>query len=142
MAEDSFKGIIFAFVLMSLFGLTILMAVSEVGTNYGMNTSEVVGGSLSIDKINTSISGLEQTSKNLQATFKEQDIGSSVVGVVVEGFFGISIDIFNLILTPFDVLANIMTDVLHVPYFISMIILGLLILSIMFAIFRLMKIGD
>lgn len=137
-----FKNMLFAFILTALFGMLLLTAVVNVGTTYNVSTSEVVGGSLSLDKFNDSISSLETNAKELQAQFERQSIWSSVVGIVVEGFFGIAKDIFQLMLLPFDIVSDILSDVLGVPSFVTSIILGLFIFGVMFAIWKLLKIGE
>lgn len=142
MAEDTFKNMLFAFILMSLFGMLILSAVVQIGSTYEMNTSEVVGGSLSINKFNESIIGIEQTAKDMKARFDKQSIWSAIAGVVVEGIFSIAKDMITIILLPFDIVSDIASDNLGVPTYVTSVVLGLLILSIIFAIWRLLKIGD
>lgn len=142
MAEDSFKNTVFALLLVSLFGMLIISAVVSIGNNYGMDTSTVAGGSLSLDKFNESISSIEQNAKDLRTTFDKQSVWSVLAGVVVEGVFGIAKDIFTMLLLPFDIIADIMTDVIHVPAYVTSVLLGLFIIAIIFGIWRLIKIGD
>jgi hypothetical protein len=142
MPENSFKTMMVAFVLFALFGMMIITAVISIGGDYSMDTSEVTGGSLSLDKFNQSISNIENDAKSLQIAFNSGSIWSTIAGVVVEGIFGIAIDMIKLILAPFDLLSDILSDTLNIPSFVSSVILGLLIFSIIFAIWRLIKIGD
>ena len=140
--EDSFKTTLFAFILIALFGMLILTAVVNVGNTYSKDTSEVAGGSLALDKFNKSISNVEQDAKDFQTRFSEQSIWSAIAGVVVTGIFKITLDMFNLILSPFALISNIMLDVLHIPTFVTGVVLGLLILGIILALWRLYKVGD
>lgn len=127
---------------MALFGVLILTAVISVADDYNKDYSDVAGGSLALEKFNNSISDVEQNSQDLKERFDKGSVWSAIAGVVVEGIFGIAKDMFLMILTPFDVLSDIMGDVLHIPTFVTAIILGLLIIGVMFAIWRLLKIGD
>ena len=140
--EDGFKNILFAFIFTSLFGMLILTSVNFIGDEYSKDTSDIAGGSLSLDKFNDSISSVEQNAKDMQEKFSKQSIWSAVAGIVVEGIFGIALDMIDMILMPFDVVSDILLDVFHIPTFVTSILLGLLILSILFAIWRLLKIGD
>jgi hypothetical protein len=140
--EDSFKNTLFAFILLSLFGMLILTSVVSVGTTYERNTSEVVGGSLSISKFNDSISSIEENSKALKERFDKGSIWSAIAGIVVEGIFGIVKDMVSMILLPFDIIADIMIDQFNLPAFVTSVLLGLLILGIIFAIWQLLKIGN
>ena len=142
MAEDSFKTTLFAFILVSLFGMLILTAVVHVASDYSKDTSEVVAGSLSMDKFNQSITNIEQDSKDLKERFDKGSIWSAVAGIVVEGIFGIAKDMVSMILYPFDIVVDIMVDVFGVPAWVTSVVLGLLILGMIFGIWRLLKIGD
>lgn len=142
MAENSFKTTVFALVLVCLFGMLLITAIVDVGNSYSKDTSQIAGGSLAIAEFNDSISDFSERTQSLEDRFEKGSVWSVIAGVVVEGIFGIAIDIFKIILTPFNVFLNIMTDVLHVPIWVSSIVLGIFILSVIFAIWRLIKIGD
>jgi len=140
--EGGFKNILFAFILVGLFGMLILTATTQVGENYNKSTTEIVGGSLSLDKFNNSISSVEDNAKSLRASFGSGSVWSALAGVVVEGIFGIALDMVALILMPFDIVVDIMIDIFGVPAWVTSVILGVLIMGIIFAIWRLIRIGD
>ena len=142
MAEDSFKNMLFAFIFVALFGMLILTATTQVADTYDKDTSEIVGGSLSMSKFNDSISGIEDSAKNLRADFGSGSIWSALAGVVVEGIFGIALDMIALILSPFDIVADIMIDLFGVPAWVTSVVLGVLIMGLIFAVWRLIRIGD
>jgi len=142
MAEDSFKNLLFAFILVSVFGLLLLTATTDIAGDYGKDTTEVVGGSLSADGFNKSVSSIESDAKSLQDRFEKGNIFSIVAGIVVEGVFGIGISMFGLILAPFNLLSNIMVDMFGVPIWVTSVLLGILIMAGIFGIWRLIRIGD
>lgn len=139
--ENDFKNILFAFILIGLFGVLILSAVISFSGTYSKDYSDVVGGSLALDKFNDSISDIGQQAQDFQTRFEKQSIWSALAGVVVTGVFSITIDMINIVLAPFNLVANIMIDLFGVPVYVTGIILALLILSIIFALWRLYKIG-
>jgi len=140
--EDKFKNYLFAFILVSAFGMLILTTVIEGGNNYSLDTSKIAGGSLSITQFNESISNLQTESENLKKSFDDQSIWSSIAGVVVEGFFGIAGSMFNMIFVPLNLIINILIDIFGIPIWFSTVIVGLLILGVMLSIWRLIKVGD
>jgi len=140
--EDYFKNLLFASILVSLFGMLLLTAVVDVGDTYDKDTSEVVGGSLSMDKFNASISDLESEALSLQSRFEKGNIFSIVAGIVVEGVFGIGLTMMGLITTPFALVSNIMIDIFHVPAWVTTVLLAMLIMAGIFGIWRLIRIGD
>jgi len=140
--EDSFKNMLFAFIFVALFGMLILTATVNVADNYDKDTTEVVGGSLSLDKFNESITSVESNAKSLRASFGSGSVWSALAGVVVEGIFGIALDMVGMILAPFDILNDIMIDLFGIPAWVTSVVLGVLIMSLIFAIWRLIRIGD
>ena len=140
--ESGFKNLIFAFILMALFGMLVITAVIDVGNSYGKDTSAVAGGSLAVQKFNNSVSSIETNAKAMKVRFESGSIWSAVAGVVVEGIFGIGKDMIAMIISPFDILSDILQDNLGVPLYVVSVMLGLLILAIIFGIWRLIKIGD
>ena len=47
-----------------------------------------------------------------------------------------------MIIAPFTLLAQVLTNVLHVPTIVTSVILGVIVLSIVFGIWSLLKKGD
>jgi len=140
--EDNFKGILFAFILITLFGYLIIYSVNSIGSDYGMDTTQVTGGSLNENNFYGNVSGISVASQNFMDRFSKGNVWSAIAGVVVDGIFGIAKDMFKLILSPFVLISNIATNLFGVPPIVTSTILGLLILSIIFGIWRLLKIGD
>ena len=139
--EDGFKALLFAFIFVSLFGMLFLSATINVADKYDKDTSEVVGGALSMDRFNSSISDLETTAMGWKETFVAGSIWD-IAGVVVTGIFGIAKLMMNLILTPFGIIIGIMIDVFGVPTWVTSTLIGVIIISIIFGVWRLIKIGD
>ena len=140
--ESGFKNMLFAFILVSLFGMLIISAVVYSGNTYGKDTSEVVGGSLALSKFSNVTASVEQNAKDLNTAFSRGSVWSALAGVVVEGVFGIAKDMVTMMLMPFDIISDIMNDVLGVPTYVTSVLFGLLIMAIIFGIWRLLKIGD
>lgn len=140
--EDSFKKLLFGFILVSLFSTLILTAVVEEGAIYSKNTTEVVGGSLNIVQFNDSVNTIQETSDDLRQAFEKQSVWSAVAGVVVTGIFDIAKTMTLMIITPFTLVSNIMENVLHIPNIVTNVILGLLIMSIIFSVWSLIKVGN
>ena len=140
--EDSFKGLLFGFILVSLFGTLILVAIQEEGNLYGKDTTAITGGSLNLMGFNQTSQNIQSTSENLREKFEKQSVWSVVAGVVVSGIFDIAKTMTVMIITPFTLVSNILINVLHIPILVVNVILGLLILSIIFAVWSLIKIGN
>ena len=139
-----FKTLLFGFILVALFGMLILTAVVQTGNDYGMDTSQVVGGSLALDNFNKSINNIQSDSEALKSQFDQQSIWNSIAGIVINlgGIVGIAKDMFSMVLLPFNIVADILNNMLAVPVFVTAVLLGLLILTAIFGIWRMIKLGD
>lgn len=141
MAEDTFKKLVFGFVLTSLFAVLLLTAVTDTGYLYDKNTTEITG-SLNFAGFNDSVNNVQGTSENLRERFEKQSIWSTVAGVVVTGIFDIAKTMFAMILVPFVLIANVMENIFHIPSIVINVVMGLLVLSIIFAVWALVKQGS
>ena len=140
--EDRFYSILITFILITLFGYLLIYSVNSIGSDYGMDTTQVTGGSLSENNFYGNVSGIRTASQHFQDRFSEGNIWSALAGVVVETIFGIAIDMFKIIVSPMSLISNIMTNIFEVPTIVTDILVGILILSIIFAVWRLIKVGD
>jgi hypothetical protein len=141
MADDNFKKMLFGIVLTTLFSVLVIGAAISFGNSYGRDTSEIVG-SLNYHALNSSISDVQSTSENLRRSFERQSIWSAVAGIVVTGIFIIAKSMVLMIIFPFSLILGIMINVLHIPIIVSGVITGLLLLSIIFGIWKLLKLGE
>ena len=139
--EGAFWTYLSGFILVALFGMLILSTVIEVGGEYDMDTSKVVGGATSLSKFNNSISDVETQAQSMKKTFEEGSIWA-IGGVVVTGIFGITYTMITLIFSPFTLLKDIAENMFDVPVYVTAVVFGLLIFGLIFAIWRLIKIGD
>jgi len=139
MAE--FKDLLFGFILTSLFAVMIIGAAVTQGTLYGRDTSEITGG-LNYASFNESIGTIGSTSQNMRESFEKQSIWSVVAGIVVTGIFDIAKSMILMVILPFTLIAGIMVNVFSIPPIVTSVIMGLLTLSIIFGIWKLLKIGE
>lgn len=142
MAEDTFKHYVIGFILFSLFGMLLISATLSMSNTYSKDTTGVTDGSLDLQKFNKSINNVEQNSKDLKASFDKGSIWSAIAGVVVEGIFGIAKDMALMMLAPFDILTDILNDNFGVPAYVTSIMLGILIISVILGIWALIKVGN
>ena len=120
----------------------MITVVNEQGALYGISTTEITGGSLSATDFNKSVQSTSETAETLRERFENQNIFVALGDVVISGLFDIAVDMIKMITVPFTLISNILTNVIGVPTFVTNVILGLVILSIIFAIWRLIKVGD
>ena len=141
-AEDSFKGLLFGFILVGLFSFLLLSAVKDEGSLYGKDVSLVTAGALDISGFNESVTTVQEDSQNFREAFEKQSVWSSIAGVVVSGIFGLAKGMVIMIFLPFILVSNVLVQILHVPIIVIDVIAGLVELAIIFGIWSLIKIGN
>lgn len=138
----SFQGILIGAILVSVFTLLILTFATDIMGNYGKETSELEEGTFSLAPYQDYLTDVESESQTFQDRFASGNIFSIIAGIVVTGIFNIGIDMIVLIITPFTLFAQILNNVFHFPAILTSVLLGIMILTIIFAIWRLIKVGD
>jgi hypothetical protein len=139
MASDNLKGILFALVLFSLFSFLMIYGAVQLGANYGKSASEIGDGALNDTAFYESIEEVDSSADNYRARFEEGDT-SDVDDA--RGIFTVATDMISLITAPFRLLATVLDNILKTPPIVTSIILGLVAISLILAIWRLIRIGD
>ena len=142
MAEDTFKNLLIGFMLVSLFVTLILTVVVQEGNEYGVDYTEITGGALDLESFNDTTASASETGDNYREQFSKQNVFSSVAGVVVTGIFDIANSMVSMIITPFTLISNVLTNILHVPTIVTNIIMGVLIMTLIFSLWSLIKVGN
>lgn len=139
---DQFKSLIFGFIIFTLFTFIFLTAITDTAKDNDVDTTEFEEGAFSLDPYEDVLDDVESDAETFRERFEKGSIWSVVAGIVVTGIFGIAIDMVQMIIAPFTLLAQILTNVLHVPTIFTGVILGLVILSVIFGVWSLIKKGD
>lgn len=138
----SFQGIVIGAILVTLFTMLILTFSVNIMQNYGKETTELEEGSFSLTPYENYLGDVESQAQTFQDRFASSNIFSIIAGIVVTGLFNIGIDMIVLAVTPFTLFAQILNNVVGVPPIFTSVILGIMIITIIFAIWRLIKIGE
>jgi len=140
MAEQGLlRHLVIGFAMFTLFSFLLITIVIGMGSNYGRDTTEVAGGSLDIDSFQESISSVENTSDKYRQRFDDSDM-EDVDNP--SGIFTIATDVVSLITTPFLLFGQILDGIFGIPSEVISVVLGLLSISIIFAIWRIIRAGD
>jgi hypothetical protein len=140
--EGGFKNLLFGFVFFLLFSIILITIVNTQGAIYGKDVSEVTGGVLNVNTFNESIINVTTSVSEFRESFSKGNIFVALGDVIFTGIFEIAQSMVAIIVTPFTLLSGIMINILGVPIWITDTILALIGLTIIFAIWRLIKVGD
>jgi hypothetical protein len=140
--EDGFKNLLYGFIFFILFAVLLITAVNEQGSLYSKDVSEVTGGSMNVTAFNNSITTTTTNVEGYRETFSKGNIFVALGDVIFTGIFEIAQSMVAIVLTPFTLLSGIMLNVLHIPKFVTDVIMAMIGLAIIFGIWRLIKIGD
>lgn len=139
MTDSSFKNTIIGLVLFVAFSWLILTVAIDFGAEYGRSADEIGEGSLNVVSFQTSAEGVESSAQGYRSRFES---GDPVDVDDASGIFSIATDLISMITTPFSLLSQILSNLFHVPSLIINVFLGLLAISLIFGIWRLIKVGS
>jgi len=147
--ESSFPALLKAFIVITLFSFLLLAIVMNFSNSYGDNPQlEIINERIGLATINTTLNSANETAQSWQESFRhfgeDTNIFSKIfdiVGFLGVGLFKLGNSMVNFIITPFAIFSNILTNVLYVPAIVVIIINVLIILTIIFGLWSLLKRG-
>ncbi len=139
MASDTFKSILVGLVLFVLFASLVLTVAIDFGAEYNKSASEIGGGSLNLSVFETSASDVESSASAYRSRFESGDVDDIDDA---SGIFSVATDMINMITTPFRLLSQVLTNILGVPSLFVNVVLGLLSITLILALWSLLKKGD
>lgn len=139
MASDSFKNTIVALVLFVAFSWLILSVTVDFGAEYGRDAQEIGDGSLDIVDFQNTAEEVEGDAQSYRSRFESGDVDDIDDA---SGIFSIATDIVNMITSPFRLISQILVNIFHIPALVVNVVLGLLAISLILAIWSLLRKGD
>lgn len=139
MAQDTFKNTLFGLVLFVLFSSLLITATTSIALNYGRDSAEIGGGALEVEMFNEGIDDISEKASNYRERFE----GGNVDDIDdPSGLFSIVTDMITMITTPFKLLAQVLSNLLGVPTIFINVVLGLLGITLILGIWRVLRTGD
>lgn len=140
MTENNFPSVMKGFILITLFIFLLVAITINVSEKYYKDTSEIEEA-LNFEAINKTIESTKATSEGWKNAFEKQNIFTVLGGIIVTGIFNIANTMTSFILTPFAIFGNILINILGIPAIVINVVTALLILTIIFGVWRLIKQG-
>ena len=138
-----FRNMIIGTIVLTLFSLFILIFVLQVGGYYGVSTEQISSESgLDFVSMNETLKDVGERGNTFKESFSKQTFPILAGYLVVSSFFDLTMSMFNFILSPITLFNDILVMVLGVPEIVSVIIIFLVIVLMIFGVWRLIKQGD
>ena len=141
MAEGDFKNYVIGFIFIAVFLFSILSFSVLMGNQYGKSPDQITAGALNLDPLQEHLENIEQQAQDQQDVFRQGSIWD-IGGVIATTIFGIATTLFGFIIFPFQFINNILLDIFKISPLITGVIWGIIILSSIFAVWRLVTQGD
>lgn len=146
MAEDSFPTLLKSFIIITLFAFILLSIVVLFAGNYNQDTTEI-NDRIGLQSINSTLITAQSTASGWQETFEHIGEGNifsdilDILGLLSVGMFNLARSMATFIFLPFSIFSNIMVNVLGIPIIVMQVINVLIILTIVFGVWSLVKRG-
>jgi hypothetical protein len=139
MGADKLQNFIIGFILFTLFAYLFLSFGINFGATYNKTFDDVGGGAYNITPFELYSQNVSDLAEPKQKSFW----ASKLLNIdAVSGIFTIAKSLWDLTMVPFELMSNILTNVLQVPIIITKVILAILTVVTIFYIWRFIKIGD
>jgi hypothetical protein len=126
---------------MALFIFLILNVIVDTGNIYDKDFNSVSGKGLNITKYNQTLTDITQNPD--PNTYDERFISGSIDNVDnPSGFLSITQDISNFVKVPFVLISDVMIHVLYIPAFVVYVLLIILVISVIFGLWRAIRSGE
>lgn len=142
MASDTFRHLAIGFMLFGLFSVLVVTFIYQIGINYEISSekmSQATSGALDVDAYEQELLTSDTNAENLRERFESGDVDDVDDA---SGVFQVAGDIVGFITTPFNLLAKVGKNILGVPEFVTRGILAILNLTIVLALWSLLRKGD
>lgn len=148
MAEDSFKGMVIGSIMALLFVFLMFSFFISVGGEYGKDTTSLTNDYYDFSGINQSLSNVQADAENLRE-IASQGSGSGGTFSLVEGFFDGVGAFFSIAFSMFDFVINLVDfivvgtiNIIFANPVLTGTILAIIIIAVLFGIFRFLKQGS
>jgi len=144
--ENNFPALLKAFIVITLFAFLLLMVVVKFSGNYNTDTT-IIDERIGLSTINSTLNSANETAHSWQEQMKDFGKGNvfekllDILGFMSVGMFNLGTRMIDFIGMPFTIFSNILVNVLYVPVIVVAIIDVLIILTIIFGIWSLVKRG-
>lgn len=144
--EDSFPHLLKAFIVITLFAFLLLMVVIKFSGNYNTDTT-IIDERIGLNTINSTLATTEATAESWRDQMQGFGQGNvfekllDILGFMSVGMFNLATRMIGFIIAPFEIFSNVLINVLGVPTMVVAIIYVLIILTIIFGIWSLVKRG-
>ena len=134
-----FKNKIFAFIIFGLFAWLILSVAVGFGAEYGRTSQEIGNGSLSTIAYEENIENINSTAESQRVSFESGDLPDVDTAT---GIFSTLTNMVEYITTSYKLIGEVLESLIGIPSEAINVIMGILSLSIIFGIWRTIRIGD
>lgn len=137
-SEDSFKATLVGLVMFVAFTWIIITVAVNFGNTYGKDANEIGNGSLNLNYYQEAVQNTSTNAEIYRTNLENADLKDIDSAV---GIFSIAIRMVNLVTSPFKLVGQILLN-LGIPSLLISFVLGLLAISIIFGIWRLLRAGS
>lgn len=142
MGDNEFKSVVVSFLLLGVFIVLLVTIVYQMGTNYNVDSvkmEQVTGGAFDIEDYEEELGGVDDDASNYRLRFESGEVDDVDDP---SGIFSVAGDIIGVATTPYNIMAQIGTNILHVPVVLVHVILAILNITLLAGIWALVRKGS
>ena len=139
--ENRIRGLVIGAMITSLFSFLLLLFVVNVGVNYDIPTSEFEGSLFNYTGLNQTLQNAQSTGETWKETFTKNPVSVITGALNPVQMFKLMSTMFKVIFSPLTIYMYIMEDVLNIPPVVTGTFVFIVIVTFIFAVWRVIRIG-
>jgi len=142
MAEESFRNIMISFLMLGLFIVLIVTIVFEMGINYDVSSDRldpVTTGAFDKTEYEVELNKSDVESSQFRERFESGDVDDVDDP---SGIFSVTGDIIGIVTTPYNILANIGSNILNIPVIVFHVLLAIINIVLLTGLWSLLRRGN
>jgi uncharacterized membrane protein YccF (DUF307 family) len=138
---DNFQDFIINSILASVVLICILTFGVGLGANYGKTQTDMLTDNYNLVPLQNQLNKTQHEAETWEKLFQSDNIFIVIGGIILKSFWGITVGIWTAITSFVTIYIGLVASIVGIPPIITGALLSILIFSLLFLGWRLIKIG-
>lgn len=138
---DYFKDFPINLLLIGLFVICIIGFAGSIGLNYGKSSTDMTSNLINTQKIQDQVNKTGEDAKHWESLFKNSNMFVSFGSIITFAIWGVGSLIWTTVTTFFTIYFDMISQVLGIPAMVTGTLTAIILISIIYLVYRLNKLG-
>ena len=137
-----FKEYPINFLLAGLFIVALMSFGVSMYSNYGQDASDITGGQIDLVRLQEQVNKTSTDTESWGEAFRSDNPFVALGSIILFSVWGVSRLMWNSVIALWSLISDLGSGILGIPQEVTGVILAIIIISMIFAIWRVIKAGE